>query len=366
MEDIEIPDDEVKRHSVIRQFVAGLLPEFADCITDQQIGRSILSGGVTNQLYKVWRVDKPEVAVVVRVFGKETERIISRNAELFWQSQFLRTFGKCRNGLAYEFLAGFKELTPQEMIQYTRVTAIAMARFHLRATTAALLTPPYSTEVNFTHKALKTWFDIALSPECQAKVGHRTSHLDLPSRAATALRLSDAIEALADYLPQGACHNDLLGANIMLRRGSDGLPVVAEGAKGSLGDFDEHVRLIDFEYAHRNYFYYDIANHFNEFGGLEADWSKYPSDAKAIEFIQQYITTFRGLTLKPGSERVSPSVDATQVLGYVKLLSMASHLIWGAWSVIQAAFSVIEFDYLTYAAQRFQGYDTINQHVQFS
>ena len=34
----------------------------------------------------------------------------------------------------------------------------------------------------------------------------------------------------------------------------------------------------------------------------------------------------------------------------------ASHLFWGAWAVVQAGSSAIDFDYLSYARMRFQGH----------
>jgi ethanolamine kinase len=35
---------------------------------------------------------------------------------------------------------------------------------------------------------------------------------------------------------------------------------------------------------------------------------------------------------------------------------LASHLMWGLWGIVQAGQSVIEFDYIGYALQRFDEY----------
>jgi hypothetical protein len=40
----------------------------------------------------------------------------------------------------------------------------------------------------------------------------------------------------------------------------------------------------------------------------------------------------------------------------VLYFSLASNLIWATWSAIQAASATIDFDYLEYAALRYEGY----------
>jgi hypothetical protein len=40
----------------------------------------------------------------------------------------------------------------------------------------------------------------------------------------------------------------------------------------------------------------------------------------------------------------------------VLFMTMASHLLWGTWGIIQAKNSTIDFDYLQYAQSRYEGY----------
>lgn len=40
----------------------------------------------------------------------------------------------------------------------------------------------------------------------------------------------------------------------------------------------------------------------------------------------------------------------------VELMVLVSNLFWGTWSVVQAAQSTVDFDYLGYAGRRFEGY----------
>lgn len=68
------------------------------------------------------------------------------------------------------------------------------------------------------------------------------------------------------------CHNDLLAANLMY------------------SDFDERIRIIDYEYSSYNYRAYDFGNHFNEYAGFDGDFAKnYPSVEVQKHFYRAYI-----------------------------------------------------------------------------
>ena len=48
-----------------------------------------------------------------RIIGNMIEaltEVVDRDSEFFWQSQFLQTYARCTNALAYEFLRGYKPL----------------------------------------------------------------------------------------------------------------------------------------------------------------------------------------------------------------------------------------------------------------
>lgn len=45
----------------------------------------------------------------------------------------------------------------------------------------------------------------------------------------------------------------------------------------------------------------------------------------------------------------------------VNRYAAAAHLFWGFWAIIQARHSVIDFDFLTFAEQRFDGYRSFKQ-----
>jgi hypothetical protein len=46
--------------------------------------------------------------------------------------------------------------------------------------------------------------------------------------------------------------------------------------------------------------------------------------------------------------------------------SYGSVLLWGAWAVVQASLSTIDFDYLSFANRRFQAIEYFNKTFDFS
>jgi ethanolamine kinase len=125
-------------------------------------------------------------------------------------------------------------------------------------------------------------------------------------------------------------HNDLLSGNIIINEETD------------------EIRFIDFEYAGPNYQAFDIANHFNEWAGFEADYSRYPNKKQQYEFYSNYLREYNG---------VEPSEsDLYTLYKQVNKFALVSHFFWGSWSLVQASISKIDFDFITYARQRFDEY----------
>ena len=127
----------------------------------------------------------------------------------------------------------------------------------------------------------------------------------------------DACEAACGALrsPVVYCHNDLLAPNVLLS--------TSEAAPGEL-------YLIDFEYGSYNYRGFDLGNHFNEWAGFDCEYWRYPDDAQQRAFLAAYAGGEAG----PAPAAQSPEVDALVVEANV--FSLASHLYWGIWALIQA------------------------------
>jgi len=78
---------------------------------------------------------------------------------------------------------------------------------------------------------------------------------------------------------------------------------------------------------------------------MDCDYSKYPSKETQLLWIVDYLAAYE------------PSVSHTpsylqSVYEEVEIFSLMSHLYWGVWALVQAQYSDIDFDYMTYATRR--------------
>lgn len=126
------------------------------------------------------------------------------------------------------------------------------------------------------------------------------------------------------------CHNDLLCANIIFNPET------------------KDVSFIDYEYGSFNYRSFDIANHFCEFAGFDCDYSLFPSESFQRQWIKEYLTAYSG------SCCTEEEVD--KVFKEVAVFTLAAHFFFGIWALVQAQVSDIQFDYMSYAARRFEEY----------
>lgn len=146
----------------------------------------------------------------------------------------------------------------------------------------------------------------------------------------------DEVQAACDKLlsPVVYCHNDLLAPNFLIEE-----PPPVDGTEAQL-------HLIDFEYGCYNHRGFDLGNHFNEWAGFDCFYEQYPDDAQQRLFLRTYAQA-SGLVGESGGDDV---IDALVVEANV--FSLASHLYWGIWALIQAKYSTIDFDYLAYHGLR--------------
>lgn len=82
---------------------------------------------------------------------------------------------------------------------------------------------------------------------------------------------------------------------------------------------------------------FDLGNHFNEYAGTEYDWSAVPDEASQKEFFQQYLAARDSATGRDGYE-ITRTVDETELeamLVEVAVFSLASHLYWAVWAILQ-------------------------------
>ena len=165
---------------------------------------------------------------------------------------------------------------------------------------------------------------------------------------------SGAITSLCNVLTlEGSqvvfCHHDCIAGNIMRHRET------------------RKLKLIDYEYGEYDYRGMDLANHFAEWTieyGIEAaphfvakpvEW--YPSESTIKAFLETYAkaTLKRNCDAKDREAEIGAFVTALR--REVAAFAMAADVLWGLWSLVQAATSSIkDFDYIAYALTRFQHY----------
>eukprot|EP00123_Amoebidium_parasiticum_P020391 comp4910_c0_seq1/m.1010 comp4910_c0_seq1/g.1010 ORF comp4910_c0_seq1/g.1010 comp4910_c0_seq1/m.1010 type:complete len:451 (-) comp4910_c0_seq1:741-2093(-) len=348
-------------------WATGHIHEWKDLRPDQ-VRVTIVRGGLTNLLFKISVVGADNVAidpqqVLLRVYGTGTDVFFSRMMGeicfvLLSERRFgPRLYGVFKEGRLEEWFTA-RTLSPPDL----NVPAISQ---NIALKTAYL----HSLDMPFDKKPvlffnIKRWLDAArpvidyFTPgkgkaESDAglarefgkdEIGYLTELINYDLYGEAKWLEAEVLNGLTT--PVGFCHNDLQAGNIM-------------------ANIDDEVQLIDFEYANYNFVAYDIANHFCEWifdYQSVADWpfysltpSLFPDIHRQAQFLSVYIRERRRLlNMSPQNDITSQRVQ--EYLIDINRLCLASHLLWTAWSIIQAECSTIDFPYLEYGLRRFQEY----------
>lgn len=145
------------------------------------------------------------------------------------------------------------------------------------------------------------------------------------------------------------CHNDMQEGNILLRQNSRKTELV----------------VIDFEYCSYNYRGFDIANHFIEwqYDYTEGNYPFFhertgsgPSKEQKLNFIKSYLRTVQK----------ESQTEEERIMMEIKIFSLASHLFWGLWSIVNAKLSEIPFGYWDYAVCRLKNYQCLKDKFVMS
>ncbi|XP_047005149.1 choline/ethanolamine kinase isoform X1 [Schistocerca americana] len=144
------------------------------------------------------------------------------------------------------------------------------------------------------------------------------------------------------------CHNDMQEGNILLYNHN----LTDQQALST-----PRLVLIDFEYCSYNYRGFDLANHFIEWvydytypthPFFSVNYSHYPSPEQQLVFARSYLKTFH--------QKQPTTEEETVLLKEVQAFTLASHLFWGLWAVVNAKLSQIPFGYWEYADARLEAY----------
>ncbi len=267
---------------------------------------NILTGGITNKLYRVQTSDGGDY--VVRVYGQNTELFIDRDVEMenirLMESSGVTT--KLIKYLPHEkvTIVGF---VPGKSFNNDDFQNEELLEDLVRPIKRIHNCPVKLPRIFDPCKEVKKLFDIL------QEVGKKYPEFDIAGTVDILQNISDlaAIDH-AEYVP---CHNDLLADNFIM---------VADPQK-----YNEKVFLIDWEYAGMNTVYYELADMFQEILVPRAIEEKilgiYWEDKKMDEHLQK-------------TDMFKPFPD----------------IYWFLWSLIQLSVSNIEFDYYNYGKVKYE------------
>ncbi|KAJ1138058.1 hypothetical protein NDU88_004449 [Pleurodeles waltl] len=312
----------------------------------QRVQTKMFTEGISNKLLACYLDAAMEDVVLVRVYGHMTELFVDRNNEVR-SFQLLRQHGCApalyctfQNGLCYEFMQG-RALGPEEVREprIFRLIAEELAKYHS-------ITVPNGSypKSNLCHKLRQLYAIVKMDIMGDDRAANSRVQADVPEMEV----LDQELTWMESYLPTlGSpivlCHNDLLCKNVIYNE-----------TKG-------YVRFIDYEYAGYNYQAFDIANHFNEFAGVnEMDYRLLPSRETQLQWLKHYLKAYK--KLRNDTSGVTEK-EVEELYIQVNNFSLATHFFWGFWALIQARYSTIAFNFPRYAELRFKQYFKVKPEV---
>ncbi|KAK0151953.1 Choline kinase alpha [Merluccius polli] len=313
---------------------------------------SIVSGGLSNLLYMcklpdhVAGVGEEPRQVLLRVYGAILQGVDSLVLEsVMFAILAERTLGPQLYGIFPE--GRLEEYLPNDRMRTEELSepsisaeiAAKVARFHG-------MQMPFNKEPKWLLGTIDRYMDqvmkLKFTRETHVKKYNKLMKFNLPAEL-------DSLRQLLAVTPSPVvfCHNDVQEGNILKLEGRDPTST-------------ERLMLIDFEYSSYNYRGFDFGNHFcewmydytyDQWPFYKAKAENYPTREQQLHFIRNYLMEHRAI-----SDEVAPE-DQTQVeedmLIEANRYALASHFLWGLWSIIQAKISKIEFGYMVRRMQTF-------------
>ncbi|XP_025409101.1 ethanolamine kinase 1 isoform X2 [Sipha flava] len=301
---IFIEDDSIKSGSQI--ILKCIRPDW----NIDNIRYKLFTDGITNKLIGLFNDSCLEDnAILIRVYGRNTEQIIDRDAELknlkllHHAGLAPNVYATFENGIAYKYIQG--ETLTMTMVREPsiyKLVAKTMARFH------QLDVSTISDKTNESELWSKMEQFAGLIPKRFSSDSTDQQFRKIFTSGVEGLRSDiENIKMVLENIgsPIVFSHNDLLLNNIILQRDTGGNPV--------------NVAFIDYEYAMLNYQAFDIANHFIEFAGVyEPDFSShYPNIELQMDWLTFYLEEFLNESLDQSDQRVAVLKD--QVDKYAQL-----------------------------------------------
>uniref|UniRef100_A0A9J8AYV9 Ethanolamine kinase n=1 Tax=Cyprinus carpio carpio TaxID=630221 RepID=A0A9J8AYV9_CYPCA len=350
------PDTRRRAFSWCRDFLSGSWKAIS--VNDFQI--KIVSGGLSNLLYMCSLPDDVEPTgveprrVLLRIYGAilqvgHPDHITIRGVDSIVLESVMfailaerelgpRLYGIFPEGRLEQYLPSDRLRTEQlGFPEISAEIASKMARFHG-------MEMPFNKEPKWLFGTIDRYMEqvktIKFVREAHIKKFNKLIKYDLPAELENLRSLLTATPS-----PVVFCHNDVQEGNILMLDGRE--------------NSSDKLMLIDFEYSSYNYRGFDFGNHFcewiydytyDQWPFYKAKVENYPNRQQQLHFIRHYLSERRG---------VAPADQARieeDMITEANRFALASHFLWGLWSIIQAKISKIEFGYMDYAQHRFDTY----------
>ncbi|XP_058841888.1 choline/ethanolamine kinase-like [Acipenser ruthenus] len=344
-------DTKVRAYAWCKEFLSGSWKLISE--DDFQIG--IISGGLSNLLYlcslpdHVLGVGEEPRKVLLRVYGAILQGVDSLVLEsvmfaiLAERALGPQLYGIFPEGRLEQYIPSNRLLTEQLRVpDLSGEIAVKMCRFHG-------MVMPFNKEPKWLfgtiERYMKQILTLKFTKEAHLKKFNKLMRYNLPAEMES---LRALLESTAS--PVVFCHNDVQEGNILMLADRD-------------PSSKEKLMLIDFEYSSYNYRGFDIGNHFcewiydytyDQWPFFKATLENYPSREQQLHFLRHYLSEFSGI--KEDVERDDRAKIEEEMIIETNRFALASHFLWGLWSIIQAKLSTIEFGYMDYAHSRFDAY----------
>ncbi|XP_072291624.1 choline/ethanolamine kinase [Eucyclogobius newberryi] len=323
-------------------------------VQEEDFQISIVSGGLSNLLYLCSLPDHVPVVgeeprqVLLRVYGAILQGVDSLVLEsvmfaiLAERTLGPKLYGVFPEGRLEQYLPNTRMRTDQlSQPSISAEIATKVARFHNMAM-------PFNKEPKWLFGTIDKYMDqvmkLQFNREAHVKKYNKLMKLDLPGEL-------ERLRALLAATPSPVvfCHNDVQEGNIL-------------ALDNTVKSSNDRLMLIDFEYSSYNYRGFDFGNHFcewmydytyNQWPFYKASPENYPSREQQLHFLRSYLA-------EQERHEDDMKMDQTRVeedmIIEANRYALASHFLWGLWSIIQAKISKIEFGYMDYAQCRFDAY----------
>lgn len=332
-------------------------------IAEEEFQIGIVSGGLSNLLFlcslpdHVLSVGDEPRQVLLRVYGAILQGVDSLVLEsvmfaiLAERTLGPRLYGVFPQGRLEQYIPSRRLLVDELCLpDISSEIAVKMSRFHG-------MVMPFNKEPKWLFETIERYMNqissISFSGDSHIRKFKKLTSYNLRNEM-------NSLRALLEstHSPVVFCHNDIQEGNILL---------LSEKENSS----NDKLMLIDFEYSSYNYRGFDIGNHFcewmydytyNQWPFFKADLKKYPNRQQQLHFIRHYLSEYSGNKTDTTHEEQSRIEE--EMLIESNRFALASHFLWGLWSILQAKISTIEFGYLNYALCRFEAY--FEQKKQFA